>query len=104
MLALRRAEYHGTLEQVFVLHQERSRAAYDLPNVTSYGVALIYAGLGEPDHAFAWLQKALEERTHWLVWLKLDPRRDGLCADPRFVDLQRRVGLLPSAAVGAACP
>ena len=73
-------------------------------NEAPSGVALVYAGLGKHDHAFAWLQKAIEDHTHWLVWLKLDPRWDGLCTDPRFVDLQRRVGLLPSAAVGAACP
>ena len=66
--------------------------------VTAYGVALVYAGLGEYDHAFAWLQKAIEERTHWLVWLPLDPRWDSLRADPRFVDVRRRVGLLSSAA------
>ena len=54
--------------------------------------------LGEYNHAFAWLQKAIEERTHWLVWLPLDPRWDSLRADPRFVDVRRRVGLLSSAA------
>jgi hypothetical protein len=87
---------HHVLEQLCQLAEHRY--------VTSYGVALVYAGLGEHGHAFAWLQKAFEERTHWLVWLRLDPRWDGLRADPKFVDLQRRVGLLPSAAVGAACP
>lgn len=91
-----RAKAYHVLEQLCQLAEHRY--------VTSYGMALVYAGLGEHDHTFAWLQKAFEERTHWLVWLKLDPRWDGLCADPRFVDLQRRVGLLPSAAVGAACP
>jgi tetratricopeptide (TPR) repeat protein len=83
----RRAKAYHVLEQLRQLAEHRY--------VTSYGVALVYASLGEHDHAFAWLEKAFEERTHWLVWLKLDPRWEGLCADPRFVDLQRRVGLLP---------
>ncbi len=63
--------------------------------VTSYGVALVYAGLGENDQALAWLNKGYAERTHWLVWLKLDPRWDSLRSDPRFQDLLRRVGLPP---------
>ena len=63
--------------------------------VTAYGVALVYAGLGEYNHAFAWLQKAIEERTHWLVWLPLDPRWDSLRADPRFVDVRRASGSSP---------
>jgi len=62
--------------------------------VTSYGVALVYAGLGDRDSAFKWLDKAYDERTHWLVWLKLDPRWDTLRADPRFAELVRRVGLV----------
>ena len=61
--------------------------------VTSYGVALVYAGLGENDQAFAWLNKGYAERTHWLVWLKLDPRWDSLRSDPRFTELLRHVGL-----------
>jgi adenylate cyclase len=65
--------------------------------VTSYGVALVYAGLGENDQAFAWLDKGYAERTHWLVWLKLDPRWDSLRSDPRFQDLLRRMDLPPQA-------
>jgi tetratricopeptide (TPR) repeat protein len=33
--------------------------------VTSYGVALVYAGLGQNDAAFAWLNKAFDERSNW---------------------------------------
>jgi DNA-binding winged helix-turn-helix (wHTH) protein/Tfp pilus assembly protein PilF len=60
--------------------------------VTSYGVALVHAGLGQRDSAFAWLDKALHERSHWLVWLRLDPRWKELRSDPRFAELVSRVG------------
>jgi DNA-binding winged helix-turn-helix (wHTH) protein/Flp pilus assembly protein TadD len=60
--------------------------------VTSYGVALVHAGLGQRDSAFAWLNKALDERSHWFVWLRLDPRWNGLRSDPRFGELVSRVG------------
>lgn len=61
--------------------------------VTPYGVALVYAGLGDNDQAFAWLDKAVQGRSHWLVWLNRDPRWDRLRSDPRFASLKRRVGL-----------
>lgn len=82
-----RAQARKTLEQL----KRLSRKRY----VTAYGIALVYAGLGDTSRAFAWLNKAVEERTHWLVWLKLDPRWDDLRADPRFPQLLRRVGLPP---------
>jgi tetratricopeptide (TPR) repeat protein len=69
----------------------RSQAQFRF--VTAYGVALIHAGLGETDLAFAWLDKAFAERSHWLVWLRLDPRWDPIRADPRFEQLLSRVGL-----------
>jgi DNA-binding winged helix-turn-helix (wHTH) protein/TolB-like protein/Tfp pilus assembly protein PilF len=65
--------------------------------VTAYGVALVHAGLGEKDLAFTWLEKAFAERSHWLVWLRLDPRWDVIRADARFEQLLSRVGL-PTAA------
>jgi DNA-binding winged helix-turn-helix (wHTH) protein/TolB-like protein/lipoprotein NlpI len=63
--------------------------------VTSYGVALVYAGLGQNDAAFAWLEKAFDERSNWLVWLRLDPRWNGLRSDPRFGQLVSRMRFPP---------
>ena len=54
---------------------------------------MIYAGLDEKDEAFAWLEKAYQERSWWLVWIKMEPMVDNLRSDSRFKDLMRRVGL-----------
>jgi serine/threonine-protein kinase len=56
-------------------------------------LAVIASALNRPDEAFRWLEKAFEERSWWLVWLKVDPRFDPLRGDPRFDALVRRVGL-----------
>lgn len=60
-----------------------------------YLVATVYAGLGQKQDAFEWLEKAYE--VHWrdLLELKYDPRFASLRSDPRFVDLVRRIGLPP---------
>jgi tetratricopeptide (TPR) repeat protein len=63
--------------------------------VTSYAVALIYTALAQRDSAFVWLDRAVQERTHWLVWLNRDLRWKPLRGDPRFASLVRRVGLPP---------
>jgi serine/threonine-protein kinase len=60
---------------------------------SSYAVAVIYAGLGDTEHTFAWLDTAVQERSHWLVWLQRDPRWDDIRSDPRFGELVRKVGL-----------
>jgi DNA-binding winged helix-turn-helix (wHTH) protein/TolB-like protein/Flp pilus assembly protein TadD len=59
--------------------------------VTSYGIALVHAGLGHNDAAFASLNNAFDERSNWLVWLRLDPRWNGLRSDPRFAQLVSRM-------------
>jgi len=61
--------------------------------VSSADIAMIYVGLGDNDHAFAWLQKAFLERSWYLVLLRVDPRLDSLRSDPRFQELVSRVGL-----------
>ncbi len=63
--------------------------------VSSFQIAAIYAGLGEKDQAFAWLEKAYEERSDGLVNLNAEQRFDSLRSDPRFTDLARRIGLIP---------
>ena len=59
--------------------------------MTSYGVALVHAGLGQNDAAFSRLNDAFNERSHWLVWLRLDPRWNRLRPDPRFAELVARM-------------
>ena len=61
--------------------------------VTSYGISLVYVGLDEKEKAFFWLNKALDERSNWLVWLKTDPRWIPIRSDKRFAQLVNSVGL-----------
>jgi eukaryotic-like serine/threonine-protein kinase len=56
-------------------------------------VARIYGALNEKEKAFQWLQKAYDERSPQLPFLKVDPRLDMLRSDPRFQDLLRRMNL-----------
>jgi TolB-like protein/DNA-binding SARP family transcriptional activator/tetratricopeptide (TPR) repeat protein len=60
-------------------------------NGDAFEVALVYAGLGEDDQAFAWLDKAVEDRSFDLE--ELSTIADDLRSDPRFGLLRRRVGL-----------
>jgi TolB-like protein/TolA-binding protein len=58
-----------------------------------YEIAMVYAGLGEDDEAFDWLEKAFSAHDKGLMYLKIDPTLDPLRSDPRFSILVRRVGL-----------
>lgn len=81
----RRADALGTLARLESrLHQEY---------VTSYAIALVHAALGQRDSAFVWLERGESERTHWMVWLRRDPRWTSIRADPRFEALARRLRL-----------
>jgi len=77
--------------------KELSKRQYVQP----YHFALIYMGLGENDRAFAWLEKAYEERSTRLIWLAVIPEWDGLRSDPRFTDLLRRIGPSDQVPVGS---
>jgi len=83
-LAGKTKEAQGVLRELRELAKKRY--------VTAYGVALVYAGLGDKDQTLAWLQRGITERTHWLVWTKWDPRWKSLQGDPRFAELLRRIG------------
>ncbi len=61
--------------------------------VSAIEVALVYAGLRDTKAAFAWLQKAYNERARLPLFLKMDPAFDNLRADPRYHQLLNRIGL-----------
>jgi non-specific serine/threonine protein kinase len=58
-------------------------------------IAFVYAGLNQKDQAIEWLEKAYEERSCNLVYIRIDPRLDPLRSDPRFQDLLRRMNFPP---------
>jgi len=84
-LSGKRREAHQVIDEL----KKRSERSYIPPTL----IAIIYTGLGEKDQAFAWLDKAYNERDGILVLLKVEPMFDSLRSDPRFADLLRRVGL-----------
>jgi CO dehydrogenase nickel-insertion accessory protein CooC1 len=54
---------------------------------------MIYAGLGDKEKAFEWLDRAYEDRADYMVYLNVDPRFDPLREDERFQQLLQRIGL-----------
>jgi TolB-like protein/Flp pilus assembly protein TadD len=52
-----------------------------------------YVGLADYDAAFAWFERAYEEKSNILQWIKVEPFPDVMRNDPRFADLIHRVGL-----------
>jgi DNA-binding winged helix-turn-helix (wHTH) protein len=61
--------------------------------VSGYWRSILYCGLGEDELALDWLDKALQERDVWLIWLKVEPRLDRLRHAARFKQLLSQIGL-----------
>jgi tetratricopeptide (TPR) repeat protein len=55
--------------------------------------ARVYAGLGEKDKAFEWLENGLADRS--IANIRVEAPWDALRSDPRFADLLRRMNLQP---------
>lgn len=89
----RRGDALRTLDQLM----DRSKHQY----VPSYWISLVHTALGDREEAFVWLDKALQERSSWLAWIKVEPRFDGLRADSRFAAILGRMGLTDAASRAA---
>ena len=61
--------------------------------VEPYYYAMIYAGLGDKDRAFAELDKAYEARSWYMAVVGVDAKLDSLRSDPRFAKLLAEVSL-----------
>jgi TolB-like protein/Tfp pilus assembly protein PilF len=61
--------------------------------ISAYRIASIYVGLGDKDKAVDWLEKACDERSTALVYVKADPVFDDLRGEPRFIAILERLGL-----------
>jgi TolB-like protein/Tfp pilus assembly protein PilF/tRNA A-37 threonylcarbamoyl transferase component Bud32 len=85
------AGYEGALWKELEVLKDRSKRQY----ISPMWMADDYARVGDKGHVFEWLEKAYRQRTGRLTYLKIEPLYDPLRSDPRFQDLQRRIGLPP---------
>jgi serine/threonine protein kinase/Tfp pilus assembly protein PilF len=92
----------AALAQTLALAGEQTKARHILDDllklsqqkyVASYFLSGIYLGLGQHERAMEYLEKAAEERSHWLIYLPIDPGMDALRSNPLFQDLVGRIGL-----------
>ena len=86
-LAGRKAEANKILNELLELNRSRY--------VTPPALANVYIGLGDKDQAFFWLEKAYQDRSNYMAYLKVFPADDPLRSDRRLDDLLRRMGLAP---------
>jgi hypothetical protein len=63
-------------------------------DVPASSIALIYIGLGKRDRSLEWLDKAYQDRSSYMVFIKTDPLLDPLRSEPRFGALLQRMGFL----------
>jgi len=71
--------------------QERAKRSY----VTPYFIAIVSRALGEKDQALAWLNKAYDDRSWYLMELKVSAEVDSVRSDPRFQTLYKKMNFPP---------
>jgi TolB-like protein/DNA-binding winged helix-turn-helix (wHTH) protein/Flp pilus assembly protein TadD len=64
-------------------------------HIAPYTFAVVYAGFGDADLAFEWLERALTERDIALMHFAMDPQLAPLRDDTRFESLARRCKCTP---------
>ncbi|HTK82088.1 MAG TPA: protein kinase [Bacteroidota bacterium] len=102
-LSGRSAEYVGYLgyalgrmgkrdEALALLKENQDR--YRAGTGAAYNVARIYAGLGEKENVLQWLEKDFEDHSTWINSLIEDWEWDLVRTDPRFIDMEKKMGLV----------
>jgi TolB-like protein/DNA-binding winged helix-turn-helix (wHTH) protein len=92
------------LSLVSVCHGDAAQARTYLEHATAYKgpafmspyqLALGYAFAGDKESAISYLEKSADMRESQVLYIKVDPLFDGIRSEPRFLNLERRMGLEP---------
>jgi hypothetical protein len=78
-------EANKTLDTLFVVSKREP--------VSPFFFALVYAGLNDKENALKWLEKAVEEKSGSVRYLKMEPRLENLRKEPRYIALMKKIGL-----------
>jgi hypothetical protein len=85
-MAGRREEAARLLQDLLELSKHRYVSPYD--------VATVYAANSDTEHTLSFLEKACDGRSGWLpLWMKVDPKLDGVRGQKRFSAILKRVGI-----------
>lgn len=87
----RTSGWQGFLRKLLEGAEERNKTK----PVSPLTFAGLYVRLEQKDKAFAFLEKAFDERDPSIVQLKIEPIYDTLRDDPRYAELVRKIGLQP---------
>ncbi|HYN10069.1 MAG TPA: protein kinase [Vicinamibacterales bacterium] len=90
-LAVTYARMGRTADARKILEQLLAKA--DRTYVSPDQVAIVYAGLGDMDRAFEWLERAHEARSAWFGTALHSSAYDTLRRDPRFAVLIKKTGI-----------
>lgn len=94
LLSQLRDAYEGTGMKGFRRKQlQFVLARWDGWHVDAFQIATFYARLNEADAAVAWLQKAAEDHSGMLIWIKMYPDFKNIVSHPGFQTLVRHLGL-----------
>ena len=66
---------------------------YTRREAIGFFIGTVYAGLGDKDQAFAWLEKDFQQHSGQLPYITWWPNFESLRSDPRYDDLVHRMGL-----------
>lgn len=69
------------------------QANYEKREAFAADIAAVFAGLGDKDQAFSWLEKDFQARMGRLARIRYQVIFESLRSDPRYTDLLRRMGL-----------
>ena len=103
-LSNRSGTYLGNLGYCYAVTGKRAEALsilkeledkYKKGQASGLFLAGVYAGLGDKDQAFAWLEKDFQQRSGQLPTVAWRLHFESLRSDQRYADLLRRMGLKP---------
>ncbi len=81
----RRSEAEKILNELFVSSKKEF--------VSPILIASMYAGIGDKENAFKWLEQCYQDHSGELIYIRIEPTFDTLHDDPRYTALLKKIGL-----------